>query len=99
MKEGPSIARIAGLIGDPARAEMLTALLGGRALTATELAAAAGVTKQTASAHLGKLRRGAVFWRWKRRAGTATSASPTTRSRTPSRPCSAWPSAAGRPGW
>ena len=55
MKDGPDIARIAGLIGEPARAEMLTALLAGRALTATELAAAAGVTKQTASAHLGKL--------------------------------------------
>ncbi|HZT56974.1 MAG TPA: helix-turn-helix transcriptional regulator [Burkholderiaceae bacterium] len=55
MKDGPNIARIAGLIGEPARAEMLTALLGGRALTATELAAAAGVTKQTTSAHLSKL--------------------------------------------
>ncbi|HEY5322885.1 MAG TPA: helix-turn-helix transcriptional regulator [Caldimonas sp.] len=55
MKDGPDIARIAGLIGEPARAEMLTALLDGRALTATELAAAAGVTRQTASAHLGKL--------------------------------------------
>ena len=55
MKDGPDIARIAGLIGEPARAEMLTSLLDGRALTATELAAAAGVTRQTASAHLGKL--------------------------------------------
>jgi len=55
MKEGPHIARIAALIGDAARAEMLSALLGGQALTATELAAAAGVTKQTASAHLAKL--------------------------------------------
>jgi DNA-binding transcriptional ArsR family regulator len=55
MKDGPNIARIAGLIGEPARAEMLTALLGGRALTATELATAAGVTKQTTSAHLSKL--------------------------------------------
>ena len=55
MKDGPNIARVAGLIGEPARAEMLSALLGGRALTATELATVAGVTKQTASAHLGKL--------------------------------------------
>jgi DNA-binding transcriptional ArsR family regulator len=55
MKDGPNIARVAGLIGEPARAEMLTALLGGRALTATELATAAGVTKQTTSAHLSKL--------------------------------------------
>ena len=34
---------------------MLTALMGGRALTATELAGAAGVTKQTVSTHLAKL--------------------------------------------
>jgi DNA-binding transcriptional ArsR family regulator len=55
MKDGPNIARIAALIGDHARAEMLTALLADRALTATELAGIAGVTKQTASAHLSKL--------------------------------------------
>lgn len=55
MKDGPHIARIAALIGDLARAEMLTALMGGQALTATELAAVAGVTRQTASAHLAKL--------------------------------------------
>jgi DNA-binding transcriptional ArsR family regulator len=55
VKDGPNIARVAGLIGDPARAEILTALLAGRALTATELAAVAGVTKQTVSAHLAKL--------------------------------------------
>ena len=55
MKDGPSIARVAALIGDHARAEVLTALMADRALTATELAAIAGVTKQTISAHLGKL--------------------------------------------
>lgn len=55
MKEGPDISRIAALIGDPARANILTALMAGKALTATELAAEAGVTVQTASAHLGKL--------------------------------------------
>jgi DNA-binding transcriptional ArsR family regulator len=55
MKIGPDIARIAVLIGDPARANMLTALSAGAALTASELAAEAGVTKQTASAHLAKL--------------------------------------------
>ena len=55
MSDGPNIARIAALVGDPARAEILTALLGGRALTATELSAVAGITKQTASAHLSKL--------------------------------------------
>jgi DNA-binding transcriptional ArsR family regulator len=55
MRDGPHIARIAALIGDPARAEMLGALTGGQALTATELAGVAEVTKQTASAHLAKL--------------------------------------------
>ena len=55
MKEGPDISRIAALIGDPARANILTALMSGKALTATELAGEAGVTLQTASAHLSKL--------------------------------------------
>jgi DNA-binding transcriptional ArsR family regulator len=55
MREGPNIAAIAAMVGDPARANMLTALLNGEALTATELALEAGVTKQTASSHLGKL--------------------------------------------
>lgn len=55
MREGPNIAAIAAMVGDPARANMLTALLNGDALTATELALEAGVTKQTASSHLGKL--------------------------------------------
>jgi len=55
MKDGPNIVGIAALIGDHARAEVLTALMADRALTATELAAGAGVTKQTISAHLAKL--------------------------------------------
>lgn len=55
MKEGPDIARLASLIGDPARANMLTALMSGKALTASELASEAGITLQTASSHLGKL--------------------------------------------
>lgn len=55
MKDGPSIARIAALIGDHARAEILAALMTGQALTATELAGVAGVTKQTISTHLAKL--------------------------------------------
>ena len=55
MKEGPDIARLGALIGDPARANMLTSLMGGKALTASELAAEGGVTQQTASSHLGKL--------------------------------------------
>lgn len=55
MKEGPIIASVAALLGDPARANMLTALMDGRALTVSELAQAAGVTIQTASGHLSKL--------------------------------------------
>lgn len=61
MKEGPDIARLAALIGDPARANMLTALMSGKALTATELAAEAGVTSQTASSHLAKLDAGGLL--------------------------------------
>ncbi len=56
MVEGPYIAEAAALIGDPARANMLSALMDGRALTATELAHVAGVTPQTASGHLAKLK-------------------------------------------
>ncbi|AXS39915.1 winged helix-turn-helix domain-containing protein [Breoghania sp. L-A4] len=55
MKTGPDIARIASLIGDPARANILTALMGGQALTASELALEAGVSLPTASSHLSKL--------------------------------------------
>ncbi|WP_298859792.1 winged helix-turn-helix domain-containing protein [uncultured Sulfitobacter sp.] len=60
MREGPDIARIAALIGDPARANILGALMSGKALTATELAHEAGVTVQTASAHLAKLEAGGL---------------------------------------
>lgn len=55
MNSGTLIAEIAALVSDPARATMLTALLDGRALTASELAYAARITPQTASAHLAKL--------------------------------------------
>jgi DNA-binding transcriptional ArsR family regulator len=55
MNTGSLIAEIAALVGEPARATMLSALLDGRALTATELAYAARVTPQTASTHLAKL--------------------------------------------
>jgi DNA-binding transcriptional ArsR family regulator len=61
MKEGPSIAPIAALAGDPARANMLAALLDGKALTAGELAFEAGVTAQTASTHLAKLESGGLI--------------------------------------
>lgn len=55
MHDGPIIATIAALLGDPARANMLTALMDGRALTVSELAQAAGVALPTASGHLSKL--------------------------------------------
>jgi DNA-binding transcriptional ArsR family regulator len=61
MKEGPSIAPIAALAGDPARANMLSALMAGNALTASELANEAGVTVQTASSHLSKLEAGGLI--------------------------------------
>ncbi|MCG7534611.1 helix-turn-helix transcriptional regulator [Pseudoalteromonas sp. OOF1S-7] len=51
----PDITLIASLIGEPARARMLTALMSGKALTATELALEAEITAQTASSHLAKL--------------------------------------------
>ncbi len=60
MKLGPDIARVAALLGDPARANMLTALLGGQSLTAGELAREAGVTPQTASSHLARLQDGGL---------------------------------------
>lgn len=55
MDSGPKIAQVAALVGDPARATMLAALMDGRALTASELAYLSGVAPQTASGHLAKL--------------------------------------------
>ena len=54
----PDITTVARLMGDPARARMLLSLMAGRALTATELARVAGVTRPTASSHLSRLVRG-----------------------------------------
>lgn len=55
MSTTSRVSEIGSLIGDPARCAMLMALMDGRALTATELAAAAGVAPPTASAHLAQL--------------------------------------------
>lgn len=63
MRDGPDISRIAALIGDPARSNMLLALLDGRALTAGELATQAGITKQTASSHLARMLDGGLVAR------------------------------------
>jgi DNA-binding transcriptional ArsR family regulator len=60
MRDGPDIARIGALLGDPARTHMLTALMGGVALTAGELAREADVTAQTASWHLAQLSDGGL---------------------------------------
>lgn len=60
MSEIPDISRIAALVGDPTRSNMLTALMAGQALTATELAQQAGITAQTASSHLTKLVQGGL---------------------------------------
>jgi DNA-binding transcriptional ArsR family regulator len=55
MSDTTRMATIAALLGDPARANMLTVLMDGRALTAKELAFAARVSPQTTSGHLAKL--------------------------------------------
>lgn len=55
MNNELDLAGLAALIGDPARARMLTAVMSGTALTATEMALEAGVSASTASAHLAKL--------------------------------------------
>jgi len=49
------VARVAGMIGEPTRAAMLDALLGGEALPAGELARRAGVAPATATSHLARL--------------------------------------------
>jgi DNA-binding transcriptional ArsR family regulator len=55
------MAEVAALVGDPARANILSALMGGRALTAGELVDIAGVSPQTTSGHLGKLAEGRLI--------------------------------------
>lgn len=61
MSEAPQLAEIAALVGDPARANMLSALMDGRALTAGELAYVARVSPQTTSGHLAKLTEGKLL--------------------------------------
>ena len=50
-----ALSEVAALMGDPARASMLSLLMDGRAHTASELALTAGVTAQTASGHLSRM--------------------------------------------
>jgi DNA-binding transcriptional ArsR family regulator len=61
MEREPNIATVASLIGDTGRAAMLTALADGCALPAGELAAAAGLSPQAASAHLARLTDGGLL--------------------------------------
>jgi DNA-binding transcriptional ArsR family regulator len=61
MRHGPNIAMLSALVGDPARANILTVLMGGQALTANELACEAGVSAQTASGHLARLLDGGLL--------------------------------------
>ncbi len=61
MNGGPDLAVVAALVGDAARANILAALLDGRALTASELAYFAHVSPQTASGHLAKLTDGKLL--------------------------------------
>lgn len=55
------LAEVAALLGDPARAGMVTALWDGRTRPASELARLAGVTPATASSHLAKLVAGGLL--------------------------------------
>src|SRR6202041_2976325 len=51
-----AISRIAGAIGEPARARMLYCLMDGHARTSTELSVVAEVSPSTASVHLNRLK-------------------------------------------
>jgi len=55
MAGDTDLARVGALIGDPGRARVLRALADGRELSASVLAAEAGVAPSTASVHLAKL--------------------------------------------
>src|SRR5690242_18858782 len=61
MKERHAIASLGSLLADPGRSAMLLALLDGQALSAGELARAAAVSAQSASAHLAKLTEGGLI--------------------------------------
>jgi DNA-binding transcriptional ArsR family regulator len=60
-RRAPELAAAAALVAEPARARMLSALMGGMALTATELALEAGVAPSTASGHLARLTQARVL--------------------------------------
>jgi DNA-binding transcriptional ArsR family regulator len=58
--DASSITRVAGLIGEAGRIQMLTVLLDGNGHSASELAMAAAASPQTASSHLSKLLAGGL---------------------------------------
>jgi DNA-binding transcriptional ArsR family regulator len=55
MVAAANLVEVAALVGDTTRATMLAALMGGEALTASELAHLARISRPTASGHLAKL--------------------------------------------
>lgn len=61
MPTPAAFAATAALLGDPARAAMLQALLSGEALTAGELARVSGIGAPAASAHLARLVEGGLL--------------------------------------
>ena len=61
MDDTPNIPRIASLLSDPARARIVWALIDGSARPAGELAYEAGISAQSASAHLAKLVHGGLL--------------------------------------
>src|ERR1044071_4804890 len=59
--DGTGLARIAGFFADPARARILRTLIDGTLRPAGELAFAANISAQSASAHLAKLVAGGLL--------------------------------------
>ena len=61
MHDDPDLPRIANLLADPARAKMVWTLIDGTTRPAGELAYAANISAQSASAHLAKLVQGGLL--------------------------------------
>jgi DNA-binding transcriptional ArsR family regulator len=61
MNNLPNVAQVGALIGDPARAAILGALMDGSQRPAGELALMSGISPQTASAHLARLLDGGLL--------------------------------------
>jgi DNA-binding transcriptional ArsR family regulator len=61
MNEDPDIPRLASLLADPSRAKILWTLIDGTTRPAGELAYAANISAQSASAHLAKLVEGGLL--------------------------------------